>query len=90
MGIKGIWESTSITLTFGDILFISWVFSFGLNKIKELANERLKKDEINLANNIIDDIKEKTQYINKISPKVKAIDVLSQIPLTPIFLLKAK
>ena len=58
MGVKGIWESTSIALTFGDILFIYWVFSFDLNKIKELANERLKKDEINLANNIIDDIKE--------------------------------
>ena len=58
MGVKGIWESTSIATTFGDILYIYWVFSFDLNKIKELANERLKKDEINLANNIIDDIKE--------------------------------
>ena len=44
MGVKGIWESTSIAITFGDILFIYWVFSFDLNKIKELANERLKKD----------------------------------------------
>ena len=51
MGVKGIWESTSIAITFGDILFIYWVFSFDLNKIKELANERLKKDAKILGEN---------------------------------------
>ena len=57
MGVKGIWESTSIAITMGDILFIYWVFSFDLIKIKELANERLLKDNKNI--NINNDIKEK-------------------------------
>ena len=44
MGVKGIWESTSISITLGDILFIYWVFSFDLIKLKELADERIKND----------------------------------------------
>ena len=55
MGVKGIWESTGFAITMGDILFIYWVFSFDLIKIKELANERISKDNKNI-NNI--DIKE--------------------------------
>ena len=48
MGVKGIWESTSITLTMGYILFIYWVFSIDLIKIKELANKRIKDDNKNI------------------------------------------
>ena len=55
MGVKGIWESTSISITLGDILFIYWVFSFDLIKIKELADERIKNDNKNIQKN---DIKE--------------------------------
>ena len=44
MGVKGIWESTSISITLGDLLFIYWVFSFELKKLKELADERIKND----------------------------------------------
>ena len=51
MGVKGIWESTSIAITLGDILFIYWVFSFDLVKIKQLANERINKDDINIEKN---------------------------------------
>ena len=50
MGVKGIWESTSIGLTMGDILFIYWVFSFDLKKIRELADERIRMDDINIHN----------------------------------------
>ena len=41
-------------MTLGDILFIYWVFSFDLNKIKELANKRIKADD----KNIVEDKKE--------------------------------
>ena len=47
-GVKGIWESSSIAMTLGDILFIYWVFSFDLIKIKELANKRIKDDNKNI------------------------------------------
>ena len=55
MGVKGIWESTSIAITLGDILFIYWVFSFDLIKIKELADERIRKDSVNIHKNEIND-----------------------------------
>ena len=63
MGVKGIWESTSIAITFGDILFIYWVFSFDLIKIKQLANERINKDDINIEKNN-EDIKEESLINN--------------------------
>jgi MATE family multidrug resistance protein len=50
-GVKGIWESTSIAMTLGDILFIYWVFSFDIVKIKELANKRIKADNKNIIQN---------------------------------------
>ena len=48
IGVKGIWESTSISMTLGDILFIYWVFSFDLTKMKELANKRIYSDNKNI------------------------------------------
>ena len=57
-GVKGIWESTSFSMTLGDILFIYWVFSFDLLKIRELANKRIKDDNKNI-NDIYHDNKEK-------------------------------
>ena len=65
MGVKGIWESTSISITLGDILFIYWVFSFDLNKIKELAAERIRKDYVNINKNE-NDIKEEEFLIKDI------------------------
>ena len=56
-GVKGIWESTSTAMTLGDILFIYWVFSFDLVKIKELANKRIKADNKNISGDK-NDIKE--------------------------------
>ena len=53
-GVKGLWASTSFSMTLGDVLFIYWVFSFDLIKIKELANKRIKADN----KNIVDDKKE--------------------------------
>jgi len=53
MSIKIIWESTSISLTMGSILFIYWIFSFDLIKIKQLAKERIRLDKINIYNIII-------------------------------------
>ena len=50
MGVKGIWESTSIALTMGSILFIYWIFSFDLIKIRELAEERIRNDNVNIYN----------------------------------------
>lgn len=50
-GVRGIWASTSIAMTLGDILFIYWVFSFDLIKIKELANKRIKADNKNIPQN---------------------------------------
>ena len=50
MGVKGIWESTSIALTMGSILFIYWIFSFDLIKIRELAEERNRNDNVNIYN----------------------------------------
>ena len=50
MGVKGIWESTSIALTMGSILFIYWIFSFDLIKIRELAEERIRRDNVNIYN----------------------------------------
>ena len=47
-GVKGIWESSSISMTLADILFVYWVFSFDLIKIKELANKRINADNINI------------------------------------------
>ena len=64
MGVKGIWESTSIALTLGDILFIYWVFSFDLKKLRELANERIEKDNKNL--NLDTNIDLKTEFLNSI------------------------
>ena len=58
MGVKGIWESTSIAITLGDILFIYWVFSFDLIKIKELADERIRKDNVNICKIDNNDIEE--------------------------------
>ena len=52
MGVKGIWESTSIALTMGYILFIYWVFSFDLIKFKKLAEDRIRKDYVNINDNI--------------------------------------
>ena len=48
LGVKGIWESTSLTMTLGDILFIYWVFSFDLVKIKELVDKRINADNKNI------------------------------------------
>ena len=48
IGVKGIWESTSFSMTLGDILFIYWVFSFDLVEIKELANKRINADNKNI------------------------------------------
>ena len=48
-GVKGIWASNSFSMTLGDILFIYWVFSFDLIKIKELANKRIKADNKNIV-----------------------------------------
>ena len=67
MGVKGIWLSTSMALTMGDILFIYWIFSFDLIKIKELADERIRKDNVNinqLINENNNNIKE--EFINNI------------------------
>ena len=64
MGVKGIWEGTSISLTLGDILFIYWVFSFDLKKLRELANERIEKDNKNL--NLDTNIDLKTEFLNSI------------------------
>ena len=50
MGVKGIWESTSIALTMGSILFIYWIFSFDLIEIRELAEERIRNDNVNIQN----------------------------------------
>ena len=63
MGVKGIWESTSIAITLGDILFIYWVFSFDLIKIRQLANERINKDDINIEKNN-EDIKDENLINN--------------------------
>ena len=46
----------------GYILFIYWVFSFDLIKIKELAEERIRKDNVNIHN--INNIKK--DFINNI------------------------
>ena len=62
MGVKGIWESTSFSMTMGDILFIYWVFSFDLVKIKELANKRINDDNKNIKNNN----NEKELFLNEI------------------------
>ena len=64
MGVKGIWESTSLSMTLGDILFVYWVFSFDLIKIKELANQRLNADNKNIKNS--NDNNEKELFLNKI------------------------
>ena len=61
MGVKGIWESTSLVLTIGFILFIYWVFSFDLIQIRKLAEERIKKDYVNLNDNI------KEEFINNLN-----------------------
>ena len=50
MGVKGIWASTSIALSMGSILFIYWIFSFDLIKIRELAEERIRNDNVNIYN----------------------------------------
>ena len=49
-------------MTFGDILFIYWVFSFDLIKIKELADKRINADNKNI---IIDSIDEKESFLKK-------------------------
>ena len=67
MGVKGIWESTSIALTMGSLLFIYWIFSFDLNKIRELAEERIRNDNeniYNIMNENNNNIRE--EFINKI------------------------
>jgi MATE family multidrug resistance protein len=50
MGVKGIWASTSIALTMGSLLFIYWIFSFDLKRMRELAEERIRKDNENIYN----------------------------------------
>ena len=62
-GVRGIWESTSFTMTMGDILFIYWVFSFDLIKIKELANKRINADNKNIKDSINN---EKDLFLDKI------------------------
>ena len=62
-GVRGIWESTSFTMTMGDILFIYWVFSFDLVKIKELANKRINADNKNIKDSINN---EKDLFLDKI------------------------
>ena len=62
-GVRGIWESTSFTMTMGDVLFIYWVFSFDLDKIKELANKRINADNKNIKDSINN---EKDLFLDKI------------------------
>ena len=63
LGVKGIWESTSFSMTLGDILFIYWVFSFDLIKIKELADKRINADNKNIYKDSND---EKELFLKKI------------------------
>ena len=78
MSVKIIWESTSIALTMG-IIFLYWIFSFDLIKIKELAKERIIEDKIYIYRIIYENNNNIRVYINK---NIKQEKLIKEQPIS--------